>query len=291
MKADKLLGKRSTGIGGLASLVSIRTSQRTGHPHPAQSLNQRIPVVEISHSGACARKSMANGLEAFVKKEYGTRNDVHVDTFMGTLKAHTRDDIVSLARKLINDKEKNYTKILILASAHGQIVGEDYTEGDVVSAEERRTKGHYITLDSDVLTIPLTLTLKRMGQNRGQAKFCYIWPPNKPSPRISPRIRCLHRYTSPPSKVERQSEGLNIARRSACWFGSLGRSAILIIPWTAASSTPAPTPTAASRRATTGAAPSTAWTLRLAQASPPSRPPRSDSIPPYLIPLPTKPGT
>jgi hypothetical protein len=76
------------------------------------------------------------------------------------------------------DSKKNYEKILVLVAAHGQIVDEDYGVRDVITAEERRIKGHYVLLDSNVLTIPLTRTLRRMDPRRvvPEVKACFNVP-------------------------------------------------------------------------------------------------------------------
>ena len=63
-----------------------------------------------------------------------------------------------------------------------------------------------------------------------------------------------------PSRLRRgQSEGLNIARRSACWFGSLGRSAVPKNPLECRLVHARTHPTAASSPGTTCTAPSPPW--------------------------------
>jgi RHS repeat-associated protein len=116
-------------------------------------------------NNAAQYNSVVKHVQDSVTQLFGERKDVHVDVFAGTSKAHRKNDIEERTRELV-DSRKNYRKILVFVAAHGQIAGEEYGDNDVVTAEERRTKGHYLLLDSDVLTIPLSHTLRRMAPRR-----------------------------------------------------------------------------------------------------------------------------
>jgi hypothetical protein len=96
--------------------------------------------------------------------------------FSGSRKAHTKDNIIALAKKLSEDEK--YEKVFIFVTAHGQIVGENYGYSDVVTSEERVKKGHYIAMDSNVLTIPLVASLKLMDIRRiiPEIMACYNVP-------------------------------------------------------------------------------------------------------------------
>jgi RHS repeat-associated protein len=127
-----------------------------------------LEVISIRNEGSGKNKADQNtvpsGITEYLQNNYGEDNDIEIHIYAGSEKAHTKNDISTLAKKLAD--EKGYEKVFIFVSGHGQIVGEDYSINDVVTAEERATKGAYIAMDSDVLTIPLISELKRLDPKR-----------------------------------------------------------------------------------------------------------------------------
>jgi RHS repeat-associated protein len=119
---------------------------------------------------------MVASITAFINKNYSNSKTVHVDIYAGTKKAHTGDDIKGVSKRLNDDK--SYGKVFIIIAAHGQIVGENYSVGDIVKSEERSSKGHYITVDSDVLTIPLYSYIKKLNPDKMFAHIaaCFYSP-------------------------------------------------------------------------------------------------------------------
>ena len=97
--------------------------------------------------------------DTYVDKNKGEKYDF--DYYHHSKRAHTRDDIINKTKEL--HTMNKYEQIFIFVAAHGQIVGEEYTVGDVVSHKEYNEKGHFITMDSNVLTKPLYRELKLLN--------------------------------------------------------------------------------------------------------------------------------
>ena len=120
------------------------------------------------NEGSGQRRSEENGvpqgISNFITNQWGDSTLITINVFSGSAKAHTREDVTTTVKKLLENKD--YEKVFVFINAHGQIVGENYKDGNVVSGEERVIKGHYITMDSDVLTIPLNAELKLNNPRR-----------------------------------------------------------------------------------------------------------------------------
>ncbi|MFZ9937806.1 MAG: tyrosine-type recombinase/integrase [Luteolibacter sp.] len=132
------------------------------------------------NEGSGQRRSEENGVPQgianFITNQWGDSTIITINVFAGSAKAHTREDVTTTVKKLLENKD--YEKVFVFINAHGQIVGENYEAGDVISGEERVIKGHYITMDSDVLTIPLNAELKLNNPRRVVAEIpsCFNVP-------------------------------------------------------------------------------------------------------------------